>query len=77
MVIRKMFLILTNSCLVVILLYDMFLSQDLVYWQTAFEQKRAGRRYLMLKHIKNFVRLFYISAQPVTKQCSNAFTKFE
>ena len=40
---KKWFLILTNSCPVVIPMYDVFLSQEHVYWRTTLVQKRAGK----------------------------------
>ena len=41
---------LTNSCLVVIPMYDVFLSQEQVYFLRTFEQERAGRGNLKLKY---------------------------
>ena len=46
---ERWFLILTNSCLVVIPMYDVLLSQKLVY-ETTFEQRMADRGNSKLKN---------------------------
>ena len=43
---ERWFLILTNSCLFAILMYDVFLSLD----KQQIEQKKAGKGYLRLKY---------------------------
>ena len=47
---ERSFSILTNSCLVVIPMYDVFLLQEQAYFKTTFKKKRAGRRNFRLKY---------------------------
>ena len=62
---KRWFSILSNSCEVVIPMYD---------WWTALQLKGARRGHDIRNYFKSLVGYFYVSAQSFAKQCGNSFT---